>query len=132
MSGVGQTDDSDAGLIRRLVAERDEALERVHQLEAMLGDDDWVPAEGELTPTQRVMVMVLERRRIASKEALMLALYGERHEMPGVRVLDTLMWGLRKRLEAHGIEIRTIWGTGWVPTLESRARLTALREARNG
>jgi two-component system cell cycle response regulator CtrA len=117
-----------ARLIAELRAERDELAERVRQLEAILRDDAWVPTEWELTGSEVIILNMLATRELATKDALLTALYGDDPDGgANEKILDVFILKLRRKLAPRGLHIETAWGQGHRLTKASRRLTTALR-----
>ena len=87
--------------------------ERVRQLEEALMPPLPVPVEWQLTKVERRAYACLASRPLASKDALMIALYAEAREEPHLKHLDLVVHRLRKKLEPFGYKIKASWGEGW-------------------
>ena len=112
---------------RRLEVVKQENLllrERVAALEAILMDCWQPPIEWRLTHQEALVFGVLVNRDLATKDAIMAALYAERvtdEEVPEPKITDVFICKVRKKLKPFGIEIRTVWGQGWALDAETRA-----------
>lgn len=107
---------------------RYEIEERVRQLEGALRDESWIPTEWKLTATYVVMLNVLMRRNLTTREALMTALHSDDPDGgPDDKTLDVHILKMRRLLEPHGIEIENIRGQGWKLAPNGFAKLDALR-----
>jgi len=107
------------------LVDRDEVetlKERVRQLEEALLPVVSVPLEWQLTKVERRAYACLASRPLASKDALMIALYAGAREEPNVKHLDLVVHRLRKKLEPFGFKIKASWGEGW---RLSRSRIAA-------
>jgi DNA-binding response OmpR family regulator len=114
----------------RTLAERDELAERVRQLEELLLDHGWVPEAWGLTASENTLLNVLALRRLASKEALHLALYGNDPDGgAAIKIIDVMVHKLRRKLAAQDIQIETVWGMGYRLSDETRLYLTQLWKA---
>lgn len=110
--------------LERACGERDEALERVRQLEALARELDGarVP-DFDITHTQDLMLRALLRWKLVSRSQMMALLYGDRLDPPDPKVIDALMCKLRRRLTPYGITITCARGHGWALDEASRAKL---------
>jgi DNA-binding response OmpR family regulator len=80
-----------------------------------------------LTPAERLLLGVLIRRRRATKDQLMTALYCHRPDNePCSKIIDTCICKMRRKLKPHGIEIKTIWCAGYEIPLDSIKRIKAM------
>ncbi len=92
-------------------ADRIQALEdRVTVLEDALGIRYHAPPEWGLTPTQDVIVGLLLAARSVPWERMWTVLYGSESDPPETDVIRTQICLMRPKLEAHGVEVRTIAG----------------------
>jgi DNA-binding response OmpR family regulator len=106
----------------------DHALERVHQLEAMLGFRDF-EIHG-FTKSQSVILGLLLRKQTVTKEMLHDALYGDRAEwdVPDPKTIDVLVCHLRRALKPHGIQFKTWYGIGYYMDEANKAKLRAFAQ----
>jgi DNA-binding response OmpR family regulator len=113
----------------------------VNPLAIMVNAPDGVVSIGGLTafltPSEFSVFDLLVRAypAVATKEQLYDDLYGARPECdwPEVKLLDVMVFKLRRKLDPIGLEIRTVWGRGWtiVPPDTAISAMTALnRESR--
>jgi DNA-binding response OmpR family regulator len=121
--------------VERLRAEVSRLQDRVEQLEEVLGtgDDDLelirraVPA---LTTSERKLLGAIHKRRgrVATKDILFEALYGDRPEcdQPHAKTVEVLMSKLRGKVAPLGIVIRTEYGSGYFMDAFDRLRLAGL------
>jgi DNA-binding response OmpR family regulator len=81
-----------------------------------------------LTPTQRKMVdTLLVTDGICTKEHLYNALYvSKQGYRPEPKVLREILRLVRRQLEPHGIEVKTVFGKGYIMPPESKAILKEL------
>lgn len=103
----------------------------VEEMERILGAKD--PYEiwpFHLTPAeQRVFgIFRLAPGRVLSKEHIWHTLYGLRHddEMPEIKIVDVFVCKLRKKINPHGVDLTTVWGTGFYLSNEHSERLDQL------
>ncbi|PZP57433.1 MAG: hypothetical protein DI604_34780 [Delftia acidovorans] len=66
----------------------------------------------QLPPTQAKFLAILSEGRVCSKEYLLTKLYPTDADAPGIKIIDVYLCKIRKKVEPHGITIRTIWATG--------------------
>ena len=106
--------------------------ERVAQLEGALGKGLAWPPEWDLSPSLATILNVLVTRELASNEALLIALYGDRDDWPDERILLQFLFRLRRKLAAvvPGIRIHTRKGSGRYLSQCDRKFLRALAVAR--
>lgn len=113
---------------RRLeVVERENAelRERVRQLEdTLFARDAVVPWEWGLTPSERRVLGVLIARDLATKPAVLAALYtGLGRDEAEERIVDVFICKIRRKLTPFGVGIVTHWGQGFELDREWRQRL---------
>jgi two-component system, cell cycle response regulator CtrA len=88
--------------------------ERVRQLEeALVPESVAVPLEFGLTGAEARVFAHLASRDFATKQSLMLALYGDRPEEPEIKIVDVFVCKLRKKIARFGVSIETVWGQGY-------------------
>ncbi len=117
--------------IEAIIEERDELAERVRQLEAIIADDDWVPASWSLSPALVAILNVLSVREVASRRALWTALYGDAPDGgPGLHVINVHVFKLRRRVGPHGLVIRNHHARGYSLNSASRATVERLKAAK--
>jgi hypothetical protein len=106
--------------------------DRVEELEELLGAD---PEDGERFAVFRIpagtgprLLGLLLRRKVVSREAAQVVLYGGRPEnqQPSIESLDIHIFRIRKQLRLHKIEVVTVWGIGWLLEPEAKAQIYAL------
>ena len=97
-------------LFNQLREERDEAQERVRQLEDALGINIPFPRSMNLTPTEAVFLGVILRRKYVSIEALHIALNKEDSTNNLIKVH---ICKLRRKLKKFNIHFKTDWGNGF-------------------
>jgi len=104
----------------------DHALERIHQLEAILGMKSTFPSV--FTLSEMKMLGVLLRKETVSVETLSDVLYGDRAEddVPELKTVHVLICKLRKKLAVYGIKIKTWYNVGYVLDAVNKAKLKAL------
>jgi|SRR5215831_16853269 len=102
--------------------------ERLADIERVLQIDDPKPLVIKVTRTERVLMELLLKRNMLTREIAWQLLYGHRPDadQPQYRVIATTMHHLRHRLAKHGIKITTEFGTGWYLKVEDRERLKKL------
>lgn len=112
---------------RRLeVVEQENLLlrERIAFLEAILVDCARPPMEWGLTQQETRVFGTLVNRELATKDAVMAALYSDRAGAEGEvepKIVDVFVCKIRKKLKPFGVEIRTVWGQGYTLDAETRA-----------
>lgn len=104
--------------------ENDRLRARIEQLEAALGLTFLAPLEWGLTGRQTRLFGALMAREILTKQAAMTALYTDvcDDDEPQIKIIDVFICHIRRKVKPFGIEIHTVWGTGYRLTPESKAR----------
>lgn len=93
--------------------------EQVAQLERALSGDLPCPIEWRLTASETRVFGVLVHREVASRDAIMAALYRDRNrEEPDPKIVDVFICKLRRKIKPHGVVIKTRHGMGF--SLENR------------
>ncbi len=103
--------------------ENDLLREHVRRLELALIGSFTTPFEWGLTPAERVVFGVLVARKLATKDAILAALYrslGRDEAAP--RIVDVFVCKLRKKITPFGVAVRTAWGSGYYVDDEVRLR----------
>ena len=109
-----------------LEAENDELRERIRQLEGLISLGKEMPAELRLSRMESKFLGLLYRRDIASKEAVMMVLYGHMISPPDDKVLNVFILRMRRKLASRGITIENLWGQGWTLPPGSKAIIKSL------
>ena len=102
--------------------------ERIADIERLLRIDDPPPLVVKVSRTERILMELLLKRQMLTREIAWQCLYGHRvdADQPEYRVISTVMHHLRKRLAKHDIKITTEFGTGWYLKTKERNKLKAL------
>jgi DNA-binding response OmpR family regulator len=90
--------------------------ERIADVELLLGIDSPRPLTFKISRTERILMELLLKRNMLTREVAWGVLYGHRPDadQPDYRVIATTMHHLRKRLKDQiGVEITTEHGSGW-------------------
>lgn len=109
--------------VRRLEDEVATLRERVAALGQLLHGGFVPPLEWDLTVAEAGIIGVLMTRAIASKEAIMVLLYGDRANSADTKICDIFVCKIRRKLAPYGITIETAWGRGWWLAPETKARI---------
>ena len=132
------------GEIARLREASEEQAETIRQLREALTPAFTMPQAWALTEAQWRYFRTLLARNFISKDGLMTALYAGQPDYPGRKVLDVLLYQIRRKLTRFGVTIESVWGQGyrladraaWAAHLaqsEPAPQLPAnMREARHG
>ncbi|MCS0501595.1 winged helix-turn-helix domain-containing protein [Ancylobacter mangrovi] len=108
--------------VEALEAESERLRQRVEQLEAAMGMDFVAPVEWRLTSSECRVFGVLLKREVATKDAIMAALYrADGREEAEMKIVDVFICKIRRKVKPFGVVIVTRWAVGW--SLESRAEL---------
>lgn len=104
-------------LLQETLARVDVLEDRVHDLELALGYDKVASLQVAFGLTENLaeLLVMLSDGKAWSKERLYAGLYYRRPEIdaPEIKILDTIACQLRKRLKPHGVEIETVWSSGY-------------------
>lgn len=116
--------------IEALIAQKERLAERVAQLEAALGLGFLAPLGWRLTRDQHRIFGVLMAREMATKDAIMAALYRDTgRDEAEIKIVDVQVCKLRPKLKPFGIEIETVWGQGYRISPAGKARVRQLMDA---
>ncbi|MDE2577925.1 MAG: helix-turn-helix domain-containing protein [Hyphomicrobiales bacterium] len=99
--------------------------ERIRQLEhALFTSEISIPFEWKLTASEYRVFAFLLTKQVATKEALMSAMYTFRpdSEEPDAKIIDVFICKMRKKLKPFDVEIRTHWGSGYSVDDATRAK----------
>lgn len=123
-----------ARLLDVLKQENELLRERVARLESILMQTAPPPIEWRLTASEARVFGCLVNREIATKDAIMAALYCDRLDADGAaepKIVDVFVCKMRRKLKPFGVEIRTVFGQGFVidPATRSTYRSTSERSA---
>lgn len=137
---VARSDDpskKDLGfLIRKLVGRVDELEGQVASLVSALNLDRTanVQAAFGISEALAQILIMLSDGKPKNKEVLHAALYYQRPDVdaPETKIIDTLISKLRKYIEPHGIEISTVWGSGYRLTAGEDVVMAAIERAEPG
>ena len=103
-----------AARIEGLEAENARLRERIAQLEAAMGMALITPLEWRLTPAEMRVFGVIMAREMATKDAVMAALYrDEGRDEAEIKIVDVFVCKIRRKLKPFGIGIETVWGRGY-------------------
>ncbi|TPM41566.1 winged helix-turn-helix domain-containing protein [Mesorhizobium sp. B2-3-4] len=102
-------------LVIRQQQEIETLRERVRQLEdALVPPDVSVPLEWLLTGREARVFAFLTTRDVASKSAIMQAIYTAGvDDEPEIKIVDVFVCKIRKKLKPFGVTIATVWGQGY-------------------
>lgn len=114
--------DADA-LLEAVMAENERLRGRVDQLEGVLGVKTLTPVEWRLTGKEMCVFGVILERAVATKDAVMAALYRDTgKDEAEIKIVDVFVCKVRKKLQPFDIEIKTRWGEGYFmePSMKTR------------
>jgi hypothetical protein len=113
--------------VRWLEAEVERLTDRNELLEMELGvSTDVLPLQLGLTGTEdKFLRLLLGSKNPVMRATALTVLYGNADE-PGSNILNVFISKIRKKLDAYGIEITTIWGRGWCLEPDMKSKLRAL------
>jgi DNA-binding response OmpR family regulator len=119
---------TDSETIADLKGTVQELQDRVSELQELIfGEQERIQAAFGLTTIEATIVALLLNRPVGTKPVLYGALYsGALDELPDTTVLKVHICKIRKKLDAFGIEIETLWGDGWKLTPAMKDRLRSL------
>jgi DNA-binding winged helix-turn-helix (wHTH) protein len=102
--------------------------EKLLQLQQLLQTRSGNLYEGiKLTRNQQTMVdMLLAANVICSKASLYAGLYGSTSYKPDLKILREMIRVIRKQIRPHGIEIRCVFGKGYIIDNKSKTKLREL------
>lgn len=96
------------------ITDLDTALERIRQLEELLGCDFSVdPSYGLSRSEEQLLGMLYSRSHTVTKGQAYDLLFGMHRNPPEMKILDVFMCKIRKKLEPIGLHVTTVWGRGW-------------------
>ena len=114
-------------------AEQEALRTRVIELEALLGvgndDVSRLLTVLDATPQQCEIVGFMMKRAVATRDALLTVLFGNRPECdhPEPKLIDVQMVKVKRALGKVGISVQTEWGYGgWSLSRADKARLKAM------
>jgi hypothetical protein len=114
-------------------AEQEHLRNRVIELEALIGvgndDISRILTVVDLTPQQAQIVGFMLRRAVATRDALLTVLFGNRPECdhPEPKLIDVQMVKVKRALDKAGIKVQTEWGYGgWSLRSADKVKLRAM------
>ena len=106
--------------------------EKIAYLEDLLGMSLDAPIELGLTPSEARVLGLLLKRDVATKDGLMVALYGRgNREEAEIKIVDVFICKIRKKLKPFSLTIETVWGQGYTMPKESKALFNKLFQEEN-
>ena len=113
-------------------AENEVLRDRIETLESLLGlTFDYPPILG-LTGQEGRLFRFLVSRDVLTKDAALTCLYSHRPDgdEAEAKIVDVLIYKLRRKLKPFGIAISTQWGIGYFMTNEAKAAVALLMPKR--
>jgi len=106
----------------------DEHKVKLYSIIKRLGENSANRYKGiDLTLSQRKFVdVLLMANGVCTKELLYDMLYDRRHNKPDPMILREMLCIIRKRLKPHEIEIKTVFGVGYLMPRQSKDKLNEL------
>jgi two-component system cell cycle response regulator CtrA len=112
---------------RSAITDLDTALERIRQLEDLLGHDFAIdPSYGLSRIEEQLLGLIYSRTHTVTKGQAFDLLYGMHRSPPEPKILDVFICKIRKKLEPTGLHITTVWGRGWYLEPGERSKLETL------
>lgn len=107
-------------------AENDLLREKIARLESLLGMRMVSPIEFGLTGSEARVFGVLMNRDLATRDAMMTALYANKadDDEAEIKIVDVFVCKMRKKLKPFGIQIGIQWGQGYylTPVMKDKVR----------
>lgn len=105
-----------------------QALDRIEELEGLLGLTLKLPNEFGLTQTEMKCVGAILRRGCINQEAIYAAIYGSKpdNEQPDIKIIDVYICKIRKKLKARGYVLKNLFGIGYYFEGKDREALKGL------
>jgi len=104
---------------------------RIRELEEILGVTTEFPPTLGLTLSEEALLDVLLKREIVTQATAFAVLYGSRaggEPSDPKNVVSVLIMRLRKKLAAHGVDIKTRNGAGYYMTVKAKDQLRSIIE----
>ena len=126
------------GVLAEVSTYTDQLLTEIASLRAQLADAQFTIRELRKVPSsthfrtafkmthgEAQLLSVIVKHGRVTKERAHNELYecGPDADVPNIKLLDTLICTIRRKLKPSGITIKTIWGEGWEISPEDRAKL---------
>jgi DNA-binding response OmpR family regulator len=115
------------------MSELQRALDRIEELEGLLGLRINLPNELGLTPLELKYLGLIMRKEIVSQGMIHNAVYGGLPEcdQPDPKTIEVHICKIRKKLAAKDLSIRTRYGVGYYMEDETKAALKKLSEIKS-
>lgn len=75
----------------------------------------------KLTPSEQRVLTCLVGNTVATRDAILDALYAGRPSEPEPKIIDVFVCRLRQKLKPLGVSILTVWGRGYQLSDDSRS-----------
>lgn len=110
--------------LEAIEAENAMLRERIAHLESLLGHHWLAPVEWRLTASETRVFGTLLARDLATKDAIMAALYrNDAKDEAEIKIVDVFVCKMRRKLKPFGVEVLTRWGEGYYLSAETKAAL---------
>jgi DNA-binding response OmpR family regulator len=113
-------------IIEKLTVENDTLRERIRQMEDAFFSPKPLPRKLGLSGHEGRIVSILLKNGAASRDAILLAVYGGARDAPDPSLLRVYISKARRKLRAHGITIETRRSYGYSMSKESREKLRVI------
>jgi two-component system cell cycle response regulator CtrA len=119
-----------AARLEAVEQENDMLRERLALIETEFGMRWRAPLEFRLSPQEELVFGVLMAREMMTVEMAMAALYHNLGKDPAEKkIVDVFICKIRKKIKPFGVEIKTVWGRGYlIDSSHKRAVNTLLRQ----
>jgi two-component system, cell cycle response regulator CtrA len=110
------------------MSELQRALDRIDELEELLGLQVHLPNMFGLTPLEVKIVGLLTKRNIVSRDIIYSALYGSLPDcdQPDPKTIEVHICKVRRKLSAYGLEIKNRYSVGYYIEDDVRSALKDL------
>jgi two-component system, cell cycle response regulator CtrA len=110
----------------------EELEETVRQLREQLVPDVTFPREIGLTRMENAVLSFLLARspNVVSRDRITHAIYFDKDDAPVSKVVDVMVFHLRRKLAPYGVEILTRWGSGFAIDRAGASILNAMLEGK--
>jgi DNA-binding response OmpR family regulator len=94
----------------------------------MFRNNDWIPSEWALTPTESEIFTFLTARSPSTKKHIWTLLYGnDPNGGKDPKAIDVFISSMRQKLKPHKIVIETMWGKGYCLRADALKKARALK-----
>jgi two-component system cell cycle response regulator CtrA len=107
-----------------VIQDLDTALERIRQLEELMGVGFMVHPSLGLTRLEEAMLgAIYAANHTVTRDRVFDLLFGLHDDPPEPKIMDVAMSHLRRKLRPLGVHITTVWGRGWYLAPAERAKI---------